>query len=150
MDSESGRDREVRLFPSVRISTEKEAELRAASLAGVKAVSEFGRFIVWKAGGTSGNLRRFTEVSFKPRETDKMIDLHPDGIIEAKRGKSEWRAMAGLKVGNNPLSQEQFDSYHKRVYWMAQLYCDLPSVNRTRCIRGHSLPVTRKVSVDSS
>ena len=45
-------DHEARLFPVVRISSDREAELRATSafLAMVRAVSEFGRAIVKLAG----------------------------------------------------------------------------------------------------
>ena len=40
-------------------------------------------------------------------------DLRPDGIIRVKRGRTEWVAMVEVKVGNNPLDQEQIDAYHR-------------------------------------
>ncbi len=115
MSSEIEDSHEVRLFPSLRISNEREAELRATAslLAMVKAVSEFGRSIVRQAGGPKGGLRCFTEVSFKQPETDKVVEIRPDGIVESRRGKTEWRALVEVKVGDNLLKQEQLDAYHK-------------------------------------
>ena len=57
----------VRLFPAIRISSEREAELRATAslLAVVRAVSEFGRTIVKAADGPAGHLTCYTEVSFR-------------------------------------------------------------------------------------
>ena len=53
------RDKEVRLFPSISIKSEREAELRAtaALLTVIRAVSEFGRRIVRLSKGPGlGNL----------------------------------------------------------------------------------------------
>lgn len=51
-------DREVRLFPSLRISSDGEAEQRAtaALLAVIKGVTEFGRAIAKLAGGPAGRI----------------------------------------------------------------------------------------------
>ncbi len=78
---------EVRLFPPVRISSEREAELRAtaALLAIVKGVSAFGRTIVKMAGGPAGKVSCYTEVSFPPFEPDGPRP-RPDGIIRSVRG----------------------------------------------------------------
>ena len=88
-------EHEARLFPVVRISSDREAELRATSafLAMVRAVSEFGRAIVKLAGGPAGNLTCYTEVSFENQRADaktKADDLRPDGIIHVVRGSKEW------------------------------------------------------------
>lgn len=61
---------EVRLFPTIRISSPREAELRAtaALLAIVPAVSELGRAVVKAAGGPFGRIRCYTEVPSEPVE----------------------------------------------------------------------------------
>ncbi len=111
-------EHEARLFPVVRISSDREAELRATSafLAMVRAVSEFGRAIVKLAGGPAGNLTCYTEVSFEHQRADaktKADDLRPDGIIHVVRGSKEWTALIEVKVGKNPLDQDQFTKYHR-------------------------------------
>ncbi len=111
-------EHEARLFPVVRISSDREAELRATSafLAMVRAVSEFGRAIVKLAGGPAGNLTCYTEVSFEHQQADaktKADDLRPDGIIHVVRGSKEWTALIEVKVGKNPLDQDQFTKYHR-------------------------------------
>ena len=112
--SEELRIHEARLFPTVRIGTEREAELRAtASLcAMIKAVSEFGREFVRVAKGPAGRTSCYTEVSF-PNEDPDGPELRPDGVIRVVRGKTDWRALLEVKVGDTPLLQEQFDEYHK-------------------------------------
>jgi len=103
---------EVRLFPPVRISSEREAELRAtaALLVIVKGVSAFGRTIVKMAGGPVGKVSCFTEVSFPPFEPDGPRP-RPDGVIRSVRGKQDWKALVEVKVGDSPLEQKQFDTY---------------------------------------
>ena len=105
----------VRLFPSVRISSPREAELRATAslLAMVRAVSEFGRSLVKTADGPSGRIECYTEVSFSGRGPDGSKSIRPDGVVRAVRGKTAWKALVEVKVGDNPLEQEQFDAYHK-------------------------------------
>lgn len=111
------RDHEVRLFPVVRISSEREAELRATAslLAMVRAVSEFGQAVVRMAKGRpSGNIYCYTEVPFEvEKEGGRSEELRPDGIIHVVRGKKEWKALLEVKVGANPIKQEQFDAYHR-------------------------------------
>ena len=98
---------EVRLFPSVHIKSDREAELRATAslLAVIRAVSEFGRTIVRIAGGPAGRLSCFTEVPYQldggggnPPE-----ELRPDGIVQAVRGKTRWVALVEVKVGKASL-----------------------------------------------
>lgn len=116
MDFESDllQSREARLFPTVRISTLKEAELRAvaALLATLKAVSEFGRAIVKASGGPAGRLSCYTEVPLKSDVPDAK-ELRPDGIIRVVRGSTDWRAMVEAKVGDCPLDPEQVNEYHR-------------------------------------
>ena len=109
------KEREVRLFPSIRISSVAEAEVRATSslLAIVRAVSEFGRSFVRIAGGPSGKLSCYTEVTFKKEGPESAGELRTDGIVRVVRGKTEWKAIVEVKVGDNPLDQSQFDEYHK-------------------------------------
>ena len=108
---------EVRLFPSVHIKSDREAELRATAslLAVIRAVCEFGRKIVRLAGGPAGRLSCFTEVSYQldagggnPPE-----ELRPDGIVQSVRGKTRWVALVEVKVGNANLDPEQVDKYHR-------------------------------------
>ena len=105
---------EVRLFPSVHISSTREAELRAASslLAMVRAVSEFGRIVVRAAGGPGGRIACYAEVSFK-RGDPPLKTVRPDGIIRVVRGNTQWSALVEVKVGDSPLDPEQIDIYHK-------------------------------------
>ena len=76
-------EKEVRLFPSHNIKNDREAEIRAtaAFLAVTRAVSEFGRAIVSKAGGPSGKLRSFSEVPFLTPTGSKPIEDRPDGLL---------------------------------------------------------------------
>ncbi len=106
---------EVRLFPSVHIRSDREAELRATAslLAVIRAVSEFGRRVVRIAGAPAGRLSCFTEVPYQldgsggssPRE------LRPDGIVQSVRGKTRWSALMEVKIGNANLDPDQVDSY---------------------------------------
>lgn len=108
--SEELKSHEVRLFPPVRISTEREAEVRAtaALLAMIKGVSAFGRAVVKSAGGPAGKISCYTEVAFPPFEPEGPRP-RPDGIIRSVRGK-EWKALVEVKVGDSPLEQSQFDT----------------------------------------
>ena len=116
-DKDRLREHEVRLFPVIRISSDREAELRATSalLAMVCAVSEFGRAVVKIAGAPAGKLSCYTEVSFEgvPSKGGEADSLRPDGVIHVVRGKKEWKALVEVKVGRNPLEQEQFTKYHR-------------------------------------
>ena len=108
--------REVRLFPSVRISSEREAELRATAslLAILRSVSEFGRKIVHEAGGPAGSLSCFTEVSFQLRRANRPPEeVRPDGVVRVVRGKTSWTALVETKVSGNDLIQDQVDRYHR-------------------------------------
>ena len=109
-DEEILESRKVRLFPSHHIKSDREAELRAAAsfLAVTRAVSEFGRSVVSMIGGPKGRLECYAEVPFKT--SDGVVD-RPDGLIQVRRGKKEWRSLVEVKVGDNPLDQNQFDRY---------------------------------------
>ncbi len=107
-------ENEVRLFPSLRISSDREAEQRAtaALLAMIKGVAEFGRAVVKLAGGPGGKISCYTEVCFPPFEPDGP-QPRPDGIIRAVWGKQSWKALVEVKVGDTPLEQVQFDVYQR-------------------------------------
>lgn len=113
-DSELLQNREARLFPTVRISSSKEAELRAvaALLATLRAVSEFGRSIIKASGGPAGRLSCYTEVPLKSDVPDAK-ELRPDGVIRVVRGSTDWRAMVEAKVGDCDLEAEQVNDYHR-------------------------------------
>ncbi len=108
---------EVRLFPSVHIKSDREAELRATAslLAVIRAVSEFGRTIVRIAGGPAGRVSCFTEVPFQLDGGDgnPPEELRPDGIVQVVRGKTRWVALVEVKVGKASLDSEQIDKYHR-------------------------------------
>ena len=106
-------NKEVRLFPSVSIRNEREAELRATAsvLTVIRAVSEFGRRIVRLAGGPGlGNLSCYTEVPFM---TQEQKELRPDGILRRERGDKQWTAFVEVKIGDTDLDQGQIDSYYQ-------------------------------------
>jgi hypothetical protein len=105
---------EVRLFPPVHISSDREAEQRAtaALLAVVKGVSEFGRAIVKIAGGPAGKIACYTEVCLPALEPEGPRP-RPDGIIRSTRGKQDWKALVEVKVGDALLEQAQFDTYQR-------------------------------------
>jgi len=107
---------EVRLFPSIHISSGREAELRATAslLAMAKAVSEFGRAVVAMAGGPRGRLDCYTEIPINTPEPDD-AEIRPDGLLVVRRGKKEWKAFVEVKVGDAPLKQDQLDAYHRQA-----------------------------------
>lgn len=108
---------EVRLFPSVHIRSDQEAELRATAslLAVIRAVSEFGRRIVSLSNGPKGQLACYTEVSTKFEEIrgDAPKTLRLDGVLTVKRGKTCWTAFIEVKVGTAKLNEDQIDKYHQ-------------------------------------
>lgn len=117
LDDELLSRKEVRLFPSHHIRSDREAELRATAsfLSVTRAVSEFGRAVVSMAGGPKGKILCYTEVPFKVQTGAKPGDEdqpRPDGLLRVTRGKKDWTAIIEVKVGNNSLEQEQFDCYH--------------------------------------
>ena len=108
--------REVRLFPSLHIRSDREAEQRATAslLAVLSAVSEYGRLIVRRAGGPAGRLSCYTEVPFDlRRKGSKPTRVRPDGLIHATRGKTRWTALVEAKVGGNDLDTDQVNGYHQ-------------------------------------
>lgn len=108
---------EVRLFPSVHLSSDREAELRATAslLAVIRAVSEFGRRIVSLSNGPKGQLSCYTEISAKFEEIrgDAPKTFRLDGVLTVKRGKTYWVAFVEVKVGTAKLSEDQIDKYHQ-------------------------------------
>ena len=110
-------ENEVRLFPSVHITSDREAELRATAslLAVIRAVSEFGRTIVRIAGGPAGRLSCYTEVPFglEAGDGNPPEELRPDGLVQAVRGKTRWVALVEVKVGRATLDPGQIDKYHR-------------------------------------
>ena len=110
-------EHEARLFPSVHIGSEREAELRATAsmLATIRAVAEFGRRIVKLSGGPAGHLSCYTEIPFQFSKGAGHApdELRPDGLIAVERGKTRWIAFVEVKVGPATLDQEQIDKYHR-------------------------------------
>ncbi len=114
LDEEVLSGKEVRLFPSHHIKSDREAELRATAsfLAVSRAVSEFGRAVVSMASGPRGKLRCFAEVPFKVESGVKRREERPDGILRVTRGRTDWTALVEVKVGDTSIEQDQFDRYH--------------------------------------
>ena len=84
--------REARLFPSFRIRSEREAEVRATAslMAVVMAVQEFGSRMIKLAGGPAGRLTTYTEIPFILGEKSSQTNFRPDGMIRSKRGSRIW------------------------------------------------------------
>ena len=114
LDEKTLSGKEVRLFPSHHIKSDREAELRATAsfLAVARAVSEFGQAIVSMAGGPRGKLSCYAEVPFKVQTNTTSREERPDEIIRVTRGKTIWNALVEVKVGDNMLEQDQLDRYH--------------------------------------
>ena len=114
LDEKALSGKEVRLFPSHHIKSDREAELRATAsfLAVSRAVSEFGRAVVSMAGGPRGKLLCYAEVPFRAEAGPKPREDRPDGILRLTRGKTDWTALVEVKVGDNSIEQDQFDRYH--------------------------------------
>ena len=116
MEKDQWPDGEVRLFPSVHINGQREAELRATAslLAVLRAVSEFGKRVVRIAGGPAGKLSCYTEVSFDlMSDGAKPENVRLDGVLRVQRGKVQWVAYLEAKVGSAALDQDQVDRYHR-------------------------------------
>lgn len=111
-------EKEVRLFPSHHIRSDREAEPRAtaAFLAVVRAVSKFGKRIVSIAGGPGGRIGCYPEVPIQVGVGPDSRIERPDGIIRATWGKKDWAALVEVKVGENPLDHDQVERYHKLAY----------------------------------
>lgn len=112
-DTEPAKRHLVRLFPTIRIGSVAEAEIRATSalLATLRAVSEFGRVIVKLAGGPAGKLDCYAEVPYEDRSQVPPVALRPDGLLVAKRAGKTWRCFLEVKVGSNALEREQIEKY---------------------------------------
>lgn len=104
---------EVRLFSLTGIGSPQEAEQRATAtlLSMIKAVSEFGRRITKLCGGPAGTISCFTEVSIPDDFGHK--ENRPDGLVIVRRGKTEWSCLVEVKVGDNPLKEDQINRYHE-------------------------------------
>lgn len=112
-DTEQAKGHLVRLFPTIRIGTEAEAETRAtaALLATLRAVSEFGRVIVKLAGGPAGKPECYTEVPYEDQSQTPPLSLRPDGLLVVVRNGKAWRCLVEVKVGNSPIEREQVEKY---------------------------------------
>lgn len=112
-DTEEAESHLVRLFPTVRIASTAEAEMRAtaALLAAVRAVSEFGRAIAKLAGGPAGRITCYTEVPYVDRSQVPPGVLRPDGLLVVSRGARRWRCFVEVKVGSNAIERGQIEKY---------------------------------------
>jgi hypothetical protein len=113
-DTEQAESHLVRLFPTMRISNNAEAETRAtaALLAALRAVSEFGKTIVKIAGGPSGKITCYTEVPYTDRSQVPPVPLRPDGLLVVPaRGGKRWRCFVEVKVGSNVIERQQIEKY---------------------------------------
>lgn len=108
--AEDGNDwQQARLFPVAGIGGGEEQERRATSalLAVMTGVREFGRALAKRCGAPGGALTTYIEVPFGQDEDA----YRPDGVLQVKRGQTEWTALIEVKTANNPLKAEQIDHY---------------------------------------
>jgi hypothetical protein len=112
-DTDQAKTHRVRLFPTIRIGSVAEAEVRAtaALLATLRAVSEFGRVLVKLAGGPAGKPDCYTEVPYEDRSQVPPVTLRPDGLLVVTRAGKTWRCLLEVKVGNSPIEREQVEKY---------------------------------------
>lgn len=101
----------ARLFP-VLADTSKEGRTTAVFLSCLASVREFGASLLTSVGQSVGKTTRigpFTEVEFKSLPGEHAP--RPDGLLIARTGGREWRALIEAKVGAAELTAEQIESY---------------------------------------
>ena len=104
---------QARLFP-VLSTTSKEGRTTSSVLACMAKVDEYGAALLQSVGqrvGVRTQLQTFTEVVLKSGE--KPEKHRPDGLIVAKTGSREWRALLETKVGASVLEPDQIDRYRQ-------------------------------------
>ncbi len=103
----------ARLIPTWGISSDIEAEMRAASatLAVMSIVRDFSSSLLTPLGAPSAvkaMVQCFVEPRFK--KTDGTM-VRPDGLIAVTYGKRSWTALVEVKTGSNHLDAEQVNGY---------------------------------------
>lgn len=104
---------QARLFP-VLSTTSKEGRTTSIVLACMAKVDEYGAALLQSIGqrvGVRTQLQTFTEVVLKSGESPEKN--RPDGLIVARTGSREWRALVETKVGGSVLEPEQIDRYRQ-------------------------------------
>ncbi|MFH8404331.1 TerD family protein [Streptomyces sp. NPDC018019] len=101
--------RQARLFPAPTLKSDREREMRAASvlLAVMAQVPEFGRRLTAAFGAPAGRMQTFTEVTLPNGESPR----RPDGVIRVERAGKLWTALVETKTNGNPLKSEQVQDY---------------------------------------
>lgn len=102
----------ARLIPASGISSQKEAETRAASavLAVIGVVRDLSDALLSPYGASKAKKAQvgtFTEVPF----TVKDKKVRPDGLVRVTSGKSSWTAVIEIKTGDARLDAEQIKTY---------------------------------------
>ena len=86
----------------------KERNAASALLAVLAHVDEFGRALLKPLGAPAGKIEAFVETQIKA-ENGKSI--RPDGLIGVTRAGKTWWALVECKIGDQPLTAEQMESY---------------------------------------
>ena len=103
----------ARLFPVLSV-TSKEGRTTSIVLSCLVRIEEFCAALLGSVGKNVGkrtSIETFTEVVFPNQPSNKMD--RPDGLIVARTGKNEWRALVEAKVGNAELEPEQLEKYRE-------------------------------------
>jgi len=104
---------QARLFP-VLSTTSKEGRTTSIVLACMAKIDEFGASLLQTVGqrvGVRTTIQTYTEVVLKSGEFAKK--QRPDGLIVAKTGSREWRALVETKIGSSELEADQIDRYRQ-------------------------------------
>ena len=102
----------ARLIPVSGISSDKEAETRAASA--VMAVLSVVRDLsvaLFAPMGASRAAKATVDTYIEPQFMSDGKKVRPDGLIRITYGKSEWTALVEFKTGDALLEADQINTY---------------------------------------
>lgn len=100
----------ARLIPTIPES-KKEERATSLLLATFRVIPTYALHLLSEAGAPGGvraKVYGFTEIVPKSKDATK---LRPDGLVVVETGRSTWSAIIEAKIGNNPLSVQQIESY---------------------------------------
>lgn len=105
----------ARLIPTIPES-KKEERATSLLLATFRVIPSYALHLLSEAGASGGvraKVYGFTEIVPKSKDLNSgdTTKLRPDGLVVVETGRSTWSAIIEAKVGNNPLSAAQIESY---------------------------------------
>ncbi len=102
----------ARLIPVSGISSEKEAETRAASavLAVLSVVRDLS-VALFSPMGASRAARAIVETYTEPQFVVDGKKVRPDGVVRISYGKVTWTALVEIKTGDGRLEADQINAY---------------------------------------